>query len=89
MRRFTSTFQLVLSRCMLPYLNSHSFHSIPVNNLPVYLESTEKTVPMYEMFGFVGIDGFEIEIPRRRGTKMPPLIVYWEVCIVWSSPENK
>lgn len=50
------------------------FH--PVNNLPVYLESTEKAVPMYEMFGFVGIDGFEMEIPRRRGTKMPPLIVY-------------
>jgi len=57
-----------------------------VDGLPVYLESTENAVPMYERFGFVAIDEFEMEIPARCGDEMPPSIVYREVCMVRSSP---
>lgn len=56
------------------------------DRLPVYLESTENAVPMYEKFGFAAIDAFEMDIPDRRGADMPSM-AYREVCMVRSPPE--
>jgi hypothetical protein len=39
------------------------------DGLPVYLESTENAVLLYEKFGSAVIDRFEMEIPRRCGNK--------------------
>ncbi|KAK0708233.1 hypothetical protein B0H67DRAFT_495469 [Lasiosphaeris hirsuta] len=52
------------------------------DGLPVYLESTEVAVPMYEKFGFKAIDAFEMEIPTRSGSTALSEI-YREVCMLW------
>ncbi|KAK0617327.1 hypothetical protein B0T14DRAFT_435023 [Immersiella caudata] len=48
------------------------------DQLPVYLESTENAVPMYERYGFKAVDSFEMDIPG--GLK------YREVCMVLEIP---
>ncbi|KAL1842909.1 hypothetical protein VTJ49DRAFT_3697 [Mycothermus thermophilus] len=52
--------------------------------LPVYLESTEVAVPLYERLGFRELGGFEMRIPRR-GTANDTE-VYRETCMVWYPP---
>lgn len=54
------------------------------DGLPVYLESTEGAVPLYEKFGFKAIDAFEMTIPRVGGDGASE--VYKEVCMVWYPP---
>ncbi|KAK0641189.1 acyl-CoA N-acyltransferase [Cercophora newfieldiana] len=51
------------------------------DGLPVYLESTENAVSMYERFGFREIDSFEMDLPG--GPK------YREVCMVLEPPPLK
>jgi len=50
------------------------------DKLPVYLESTEIAISMYQRFGFREIDSFEMEIPG--GQK------YREVCMVLDAPAS-
>ena len=54
------------------------------DGLPVYLESTQVAVPMYQRLGFKIIDGFEMEIPRRGSAEA--VEVYRETCMVWYPP---
>ncbi|KAK4453906.1 sterol uptake control protein 2 [Podospora aff. communis PSN243] len=49
-----------------------------VDRMPVYLESTESSVPMYEKYGFKQVDSFEMDMPG--GSK------YREVCMVLEHP---
>ncbi|KAK4149069.1 hypothetical protein C8A00DRAFT_47244 [Chaetomidium leptoderma] len=52
-----------------------------VDGLPVYLESTEVAVPMYEKLGFKVIDGFEMKITRPGSTDSED--IYKESCMAW------
>ncbi|KAK0659175.1 hypothetical protein QBC41DRAFT_308014 [Cercophora samala] len=51
------------------------------DNLPVYLESTDVAVSIYERLGFRAIDSFEMRIPGRNDAE--PSVLYQEVCMVW------
>lgn len=51
------------------------------DGLPVYLESTEVAIPMYEKLGFQVIDSFKMTIPRVGSAEDSE--VYKEVCMVW------
>ncbi|KAK3381526.1 hypothetical protein B0H63DRAFT_207635 [Podospora didyma] len=64
------------------------------DGLPVYLESTEVAVPMYERLGFKAVGSFEMKIPRRGGGRdsrpkeeeeEEEAEIYREVCMVWRS----
>ena len=52
--------------------------------LPIYLESTENAVGLYQKLGFVVIDSFQMPIPSKgtEGTK-ETTEVYKEVCMLW------
>ena len=56
--------------------------------LPVYLESTEVAVKMYEKLKFHTVGGFEMRIPTRDDPKDEGWQVYKEVCMLWR-PESK
>jgi hypothetical protein len=51
------------------------------DGLPVYLESTETAVGMYERLGFREVGGFGMEIPGKGDGE--EVVVYREVCMVW------
>ncbi|KAL2266203.1 hypothetical protein VTJ83DRAFT_5555 [Remersonia thermophila] len=55
--------------------------------VPVYLESTEVAVKLYERLGFRTLGGFEMRIPRR-GTAND-MVVYRETCMVWYPPSQE
>jgi hypothetical protein len=57
------------------------------DGMPVYLESTEVAVPMYEKLGFKVIDGFEMQIPRPGSAELTQ--VYREACMVWYPPSKQ
>jgi hypothetical protein len=57
------------------------------DRMPVYLESTEVAVPMYEKLGFKAIDGFEMRIPRPGSAELTQ--VYREACMVWYPPSKQ
>jgi ribosomal protein S18 acetylase RimI-like enzyme len=57
------------------------------DGMPVYLESTEVAVPMYEKLGFRVIDGFEMQIPRPGLAELTE--VYREACMVWYPPSKQ
>jgi len=50
------------------------------DGLPVYLESTENAVSMYQRFGFKEIDSFEMGIPGE--------LKYREVCMLLDPPSS-
>ncbi|KAK4232481.1 hypothetical protein QBC38DRAFT_352077 [Podospora fimiseda] len=52
------------------------------DGLPVYLESTDVAVKMYEKLGFRKVDFFEMRIPTREGSEELEE-VYEEVCMIW------
>ncbi|KAK4195224.1 hypothetical protein QBC40DRAFT_186336 [Triangularia verruculosa] len=51
------------------------------DHLPVYLESTDVAVSIYERLGFRSIDSFEMRIPRRGSDT--ETVLYKEECMVW------
>jgi GNAT superfamily N-acetyltransferase len=57
------------------------------DGMPVYLESTEVAIPMYEKLGFKVIDGFEMEIPSPGSAGLTE--VYREACMVWYPPQKQ
>ena len=57
------------------------------DGLPVYLESTEVAVPMYEKLGFKAINSFEMTIRRPGSAGVSE--VYREWCMVWYPPSAK
>lgn len=57
------------------------------DGLPVYLESTEVAVVMYQKLGFRLIDGFEMKIPGPGSTELSE--VYRESCMVWYPPSGQ
>lgn len=50
------------------------------DGLPVYLESTDVAVRMYEKLRFRRVDKFEMMVPSRGGTGEE---IYEEVCMIW------
>ncbi|KAK0742416.1 hypothetical protein B0T21DRAFT_282711 [Apiosordaria backusii] len=52
-----------------------------VDNLAVYLESTDAAVSIYERLGFRTIDSFEMRIPSRGADR--GIVLYKEKCMVW------
>ena len=63
-----------------------------VDGLPVYLESTEVAVPMYQKLGLQVIDGFDMRIPRPGSGEVPGSTelsgIYLELCMVWYPPSS-
>ncbi|KAL2016842.1 hypothetical protein VTK56DRAFT_2917 [Thermocarpiscus australiensis] len=55
--------------------------------LPVYLESTEVAVPMYEKLGFQVVDEFQMRIPRAGSSELSE--VYKELCMIWHPPPKQ
>jgi ribosomal protein S18 acetylase RimI-like enzyme len=53
------------------------------DGLPVYLESTNVAVKMYEKLGFKRVDSFEMKIPSRGDAG--ELEAYEEVCMIWGA----
>ncbi|KAK4166403.1 acyl-CoA N-acyltransferase [Cladorrhinum sp. PSN259] len=53
------------------------------DGLPVYLESTNVAVKMYERLGFKRVDSFEMKIPSRGDSG--EWEAYEEVCMIWGA----
>ncbi|KAL2132924.1 hypothetical protein VTI74DRAFT_3145 [Chaetomium olivicolor] len=58
------------------------------DGLPVYLESTDVALPMYERLGFRAIDGFEMRIPKSGSDSEELSGAYKEMCMVWYPPRT-
>lgn len=58
--------------------------------LPIYLESTEWAIPMYQRLGFYELRNFSLALPKP-GTpgSICRSTVYLELCLVWYPPTWK
>ncbi|KAH6842996.1 hypothetical protein B0I37DRAFT_418129 [Chaetomium sp. MPI-CAGE-AT-0009] len=57
------------------------------DGLPVYIESTDVAVSMYQRLGFTTIDRFEMRLPRPGFTALSE--IYREECMVWYPPPTQ